>query len=123
MSRLKNRVAGGGAWASNAAATNGTVQTGRTAAGSTQGTAYVITEDITEFTTVAIGTGAVLPADLAAGDELAVLNAGANALSLYPPTGGVLNAAAANAAVSVPAGKSAIVRAISPLKAVVVVSA
>jgi hypothetical protein len=52
-----------------------------------------------------------------------VLNAGANALSLYPPVGGKLNAAATNAAVSVAVGKAARAVYCGSLQWMVVVSA
>ena len=81
--------------------------TGLSAAGTTQGTATAISKTNSVFTTVASGAGATLP-NLApvngAFAEFTVVNAGANALLLYPASGNTINALAANAALSVAAG-------------------
>lgn len=104
MSSSDNKVRAG-AWAGTLSQSSNLAAT---AAGTTQATAAAITSDITVYTTVAASAGAILPAASAAGaDDFFVVNAGANALSLYPPTGGKINAGATNAAVSVPVGKSA----------------
>ena len=85
--------------------------TGLSAAGTTQATATAITKTNSVFATVAAGAGAVLPnlPPVTVGGgltfaEFHVFNAGANALLLYPATGGTINALAANAALSVAAG-------------------
>jgi hypothetical protein len=86
---------------------------GLTAAGSTQGTALAIVNDFSVFTTVAAGTGGILPAQngasmtALAGDIYIAVNGGANALLVYPPVGGNFITVAVNTAVSVPAGKTA----------------
>lgn len=81
---------------------------GVSAAGTNQATAVAITADLTVFSTVALNTGAILPAPGAAGaDDFFVVNAGANALAVYPPVGHKVNAGSTNAAVSVPVGKAA----------------
>ena len=67
------------------------------AAGTTQGTATELGAAVSEVTTVAAGAGVVLSASLAAGDEQAVFNAGANAVKVYPPSGFKINALATNA--------------------------
>lgn len=74
---------------------------GETALGSSAGTAFSIGACNTYFTTVAASTGAILPPGNtggantnALGDEYLVVNLGANALTLYPPTGGTINNAA-----------------------------
>lgn len=81
-----------------------------TATGTTQSDAYDTTavqgNEICTFTTVASGTGARLPASLA-GKRLVIKNRGANALLVYPPVGGVINALATNAAYSLAAGSAA----------------
>jgi uncharacterized membrane protein YgdD (TMEM256/DUF423 family) len=104
-------IMGSGAPAQLAAAINGTGQMSQTALGTNQATAFALTASQTEFTTVASGTGAILPAvggRVNAGDLLAVYNKGANALLVYPPVGGAIMLSAANAGVSVPSGKSAL---------------
>lgn len=80
--------------------------TGQAATGTTQADALVLTANITNFTTVGSGTGALLPS--AGGLAMyAVMNNGISALLVYPAVGESLNGAAVNASVSVPAGKSA----------------
>lgn len=91
----------------------GTVETGVTATGSSQSDAYTIKAGATVFSTVAASTGAVLPASLPDGSELRVYNAGANNLSLYPPTGGSINDESANVAVIVPSGEGALISRLS----------
>lgn len=80
---------------------------GLSAAGTTQGTATVITKQTNEFTTVGAGQGAKLPSP-EQGEFIFVANAGANALLVYPDTGHSINALAANAAFSLAAGKNAL---------------
>ncbi|MDE3022999.1 MAG: hypothetical protein KGI54_14265 [Pseudomonadota bacterium] len=83
----------------------GSVGTGLTAAGTTQGTAYAITTQSSVFTNVASGTGAMLPS-VKPGTIMPVLNRGANALTLYPFTGQSFETLAANAPISIPPGSS-----------------
>lgn len=83
-----------------AAAIQGTAANNLTATGSTQGTALALPADICKFTTVAASTGAILP-PCNPGDSGTIFNGGANALSLYPPTGGKINAVATNGAYSI----------------------
>jgi hypothetical protein len=78
-----------------------------TGAGSTQGAAAVLAADVNLFTTVAVGTGAVLT-DGAVGTWLKVLNRGASPLLVYPPAGGAIDAGALNAPVTVVVGGGAI---------------
>lgn len=80
---------------------------GLSGAGTTQGTATVITKQTNEFTTVGAGQGAKLPSP-EQGEFIFVANAGANALLVYPDTGHSINALAANAAFSLAAGKNAL---------------
>ena len=101
---------GGGLSAGQANAINGYGTAGQTATGSTQGTAFALQTEFTEFTTVAASTGCILPSASGAlapstGDSFFIANNGANALSVYPPTGGQIGTVAANTAVSVAAGK------------------
>lgn len=80
-----------------------------TAAGTTQGNALAIPagQDGSIFTTVGSGTGAVLPASgVGLGEEYVIANHGLNALAVYPPSGGKMGTAGANAAYSLSAGKT-----------------
>lgn len=92
----------GSPWLSNTAL-------GLTAAGSTQGTALAIPsgQDASIFTTTGSGTGAILPsAGLTRGEEYVVANHGANALLIYPATGGTIGNASVNAGYSLASGKT-----------------
>jgi len=104
---------GAGFSAGQANALTGTSLLAQTATGSTQGTAFPLNAELTEFTTVAASTGALLPSTTSGiaplvGDTFFVINNGANALAVYPPTGGSIGTAAANTALSVPANKTAL---------------
>lgn len=89
--------------------------TGLSAAGTTQGTATAITKQMCEFTTVAAGTGAILPSP-EQGEFIFVQNSGANAMNVYPASGHSINALAANAAFSLAVGKNAVFWAASASK-------
>jgi hypothetical protein len=97
---LQQRLVVSGISAPQAIALQGTVATGLTATGSTQATALALPADINQFTTVAASTGTILPA-MNPGDSVNIYNKGANALSVYPPVGGAINAVATNGAYSV----------------------
>lgn len=108
MPGFTSNMMGAGLSAGQASAVNGDAQIGQTALGNSQATAFALSTSTTEFTTVAASTGAVLPAmgkRVGGGDVLAVINQGANALSVYPPVGFKIGLAATNAAVSVASGK------------------
>lgn len=92
-------MGGSGIPAGMATAINGGVQT-LAGAGTTQGTATPINLGCAFFNSVGSGTGGVLTAG-APGDDVWVHNAGANSLSVYPPTGAQINAAGTNTAVAV----------------------
>ena len=85
----------GGCSAGQAAGINGQVNSAASAAGTTQGTATTLTASITVVTTAAASSGVVLT-DSEIGDQYEVLNLGANALTVYPPSGGRINAIATN---------------------------
>lgn len=70
------------------------------AAGSTQGTATVLTAQTTVVTTVAASTGVELSAS-ATGVRQVVFNRGANILSVYPPSGAAIEGLGANVAAGV----------------------
>lgn len=76
----------------------------QTATGSSQTTAFQLPNNCdVEFTTVAASTGAMLPVGKLA-SAVKVWNGGLNALSVYPPVGGKVNAGSLNAAYSLAAG-------------------
>lgn len=84
----------------------GDVANNLTAAGSTQGTALKLSAANNVVTTTAAATGVQLPV-LGTGDFIEVANLGANALLVYPVTGGTIQGGAANAGFSVPTLKTA----------------
>jgi hypothetical protein len=81
-----------------------TVATGLTAAGTTQGTALVLTgaNSLQEVTTAASGTGVVLPTSTTSA-SVSVINRGANAIIVYPASGATINGQAANTGFTLPA--------------------
>ena len=93
----------------------GIPSTGLTAAGNSQGTALALPTDFNVFTTVGASAGAILPwgvdgtvqGPVNMADEITIVNHGANALSVYPQSGGKVANGSANAAFSVPATKTA----------------
>jgi hypothetical protein len=96
-------------------AQEGVVGSGLSGAGSTsQANSAAIAADVNIFTTVSAGHGCRLPPGTS-GDEVTVFNnQGTNALLLYPASGEYLNAAAANASVSIAATKAAYCRCVAP---------
>lgn len=83
-------------------ASNGTsgppasVSLAQTATGTNQGTAFALTTDWTEFTTVSAGTGAILTATV--GKAQVIANYGANDLLVYPASSAQINNLGTNAA-------------------------
>jgi hypothetical protein len=71
---------------------------GLTATGSTAAGALQLNSSINVMATVAASTGVRLPAVDAAGAGIVILNGGASVLTVYPPTGGVVNGGTVNAA-------------------------
>lgn len=94
------RLTVSGISAVQAGAIQGTTANNLTATGAAQATALPLPADICKFTTVAASTGAIIP-PANPGDSGTIFNAGANALSLYPPLGGKINAVATNGAYSI----------------------
>jgi hypothetical protein len=80
---------------------------------SSQAAATLVTDDFSVFSTVALNSGARLPAFNAisgtaqAGDIYRIVNFGANPLLVYPATGGNISQAGVNASVSIPVNKTA----------------
>lgn len=79
---------------------------GLTAAGTTQATAYQLTTQNAQFSTVASGTGAILTAN-AVGIGQTIINDGVNLLLVYPVSGQNFTGLAANIPVQIPPGGSA----------------
>jgi hypothetical protein len=73
------------------------------AAGSTQGTATILAKEFNRVSTVASGSGVVLPSAVA-GMAIIITNTSANSLLVYPNTSAIINSLAANASYSQPAG-------------------
>lgn len=86
-----------------ASAINGDTAVGLVATGSTQATALPLPAANNQVATTAASTGVLLPPG-SGGDELFILNSGANALLVYAPTGATING---GASLSVPTLKSA----------------
>ena len=109
MPTLTNYL-GTGNSAATAQASLGFLSNSLTATGSTQGTALALPSDFSVFKTVAASTGAILPASstqVNPTDVYFVVNHGANALTVYPPTGGNVANGSTNAGFSVSANKMA----------------
>jgi hypothetical protein len=77
-----------------------------TAAGSTYADAASLTAALTLTTTVAAGTGVKLPNLKTSGGVAVVRNLAAEAVLVYPPTGGAINGGSANAGVSLAQNKT-----------------
>lgn len=77
---------------------------GVTAAGTTQGTATVLTASYNIITPVAAGTGVVLPAPNFAGWSVTVMNKGANPVMIYPAVGHTIEALGVNVGFRLPVG-------------------
>lgn len=84
----------------------GDVANNLTAAGASQGTALKLTAVNSIVTTTAASTGVQLMV-MNPGDTVTVANLGANALLVYPITGGAIQTGATNAGFSVPTLKTA----------------
>jgi hypothetical protein len=79
------------------------VQTGITAAGSSQGTGTTLTKEINIVSTVSSGQGVVLPTAVA-GMVISITNTSANSVLVYPASGGTINTLSLNAGFTQPAG-------------------
>ena len=112
MAYANKMMGGSGIPAQMATAITGGVLNTLTATGTTQGTAYTVGLGTAYFSTVAANTGAVLQAG-APGDEVWIHNAGANALTVYPPSGAQINAAGTNTGVSLATNTGLLLKCIS----------
>ena len=72
------------------------VGTGISAAGTTQATATELINGINYVSTVASGSGVTLSPNATPGGFQLIYNAGANALTVYPPSGAKINSLATN---------------------------
>ena len=72
------------------------VGTGISAAGSTQGTATALTKTVNIVSTVAAGSGVVLPTAVA-GRLIYIVNTNGNSVQVYPASGAAINTLATNA--------------------------
>jgi len=103
MGFAKNIMGAGVAAAAAAADTVSSVATALTAAGTTQATALSITADVNFVSTVGASSGVIVYNGVI-GDSVFIMNdAGANALTVYPPVGGKFNNLATNAGFSLAA--------------------
>lgn len=84
--------------AANSLATS-SVDSNLTATGANQATALQLSSQWNEITTTPAGTGVLLQA-LQTGQSQTVFNQGANALNVYPPPGGQIDALGVNVAYS-----------------------
>ena len=75
-----------------------TVSNSVSAAGTTQGTATALTTQCNIVTTVASGTGVILPTPTVAGSRITITNLGANTLSIYPQVGAQIDSLGTNVA-------------------------
>jgi hypothetical protein len=119
---IRSRLTGTGIAPLTAQNVAGNVSNNLTAAGTTQGTALAIYDEMNVFTTVAASSGAILRADLGPGDEQEAANYGANALTVYPPVGGKIQNGSVNAGFSVGTNKTARFRSIDGLAFTAVLS-
>lgn len=74
------------------------------ATGTTQGTAAGLTAEFNTVTATAGNTGVELPTPAFAGVEISIVNVGAVDAKVYPATGGTIDGAGTNNAITVPAG-------------------
>jgi len=97
MGFAKNIMGAGIPAAAAAADTVSSVATGITAAGTTQGTAQLVSADVNFISTVAAGSGVILYNGMI-GDSVFIMNDGdPDALTVYPPVGSKFNNLATNA--------------------------
>lgn len=91
-------------------------------AGTTTADATVVAATSINNLSGASNSGVRLPT-LNPGDEYWFFVGGANTIKLYPPSGGTLNGAAADASISIVTLKTAVVKALTATTALVVISA
>lgn len=104
---LAKDIMGNGISAAAARAINGSVASAVSAAGSSQSDATALKASINYVSTVASGAGVQLY-DGVVGDSQIVHNAGANALTVYPPSNDSIQVASANTGVTLPTNTTCI---------------
>lgn len=90
-----------------------TIEPSVTATGATQATAFALTTEWAEITTTPVGSGVTLNS-FGPGVPSTVMNMGANALKVYPPSGGQIDALGVDSPYSLPATKTQIFNQIAP---------
>lgn len=100
----------------------GDTTVGLTAVGATQITALALPSVNNHVSVTAAGTGVILSPG-STGDIVVVYNGGANALTVYPPVGGTLNALAVNTGLAIATVKSGIFLYAAPTVIVSILSA
>lgn len=98
-----SKLIAGGLSANAVRALAGDAISGLIATGTTQATALALIGENNVFSTVGTSSGAILPVGESS-KTILVYNGGANALSIYPPVGGSINALSTNTAYSLGAG-------------------
>jgi hypothetical protein len=99
-------LTGSGTPGLTADAITGFVTTGLTATGSAQGSQTMPT-DIAVYSSSTANYGPTLPSTAQSGDSYFVANNTSNSMDVWPPVGGAIGAGSTNAALAVPAGKTA----------------
>jgi hypothetical protein len=95
---LSRNVMRGGFSAGQAQAAGGHPTLAIAAAGTTQGTATALTDDINVVATVASGAGVILYAAMPGDTQIVYNDQAVNSLLVYPPTGAKINNIATNGA-------------------------
>lgn len=121
MAFAKNIMQGGFS-AGSADAINGQIAAALVAAGTTQGTALLVSADTNLFGTVASGAGAIVYAGQS-GDSCEVYNGGANSLTIYPPVGSRFNQVAVNGGIQLATNTFCYIRIVSATQCLVNLSA
>ena len=122
MSGLAKQIMGGGISFGAAKAINGSVATGLTATGTTQGTGLALNAAVNVFSTVAASTGAVL-CSCEVSDQQMVYNGGASTLTIYPDSGSTINQLSANSGVSLAANTAMLCKRITSTRWIAMLSA
>jgi hypothetical protein len=97
------KLMGSGTSAMQAEAIVGRTDRNVTATGTDRQSAYVLSEDVTIFTSVAVGTGAALRSNSIENDIYTIINQAASPLNIYPPEGGIVGGAVNSPYVLAPA--------------------
>src|SRR3990167_6531869 len=102
---ILNNLTGSGFSGQSAQAILGKISYSLTATGTTQTTAYKLSSDVSEFSSVPVNAGALLPVSVN-GNRYTVMNSSTQAILVYPPVGGVISILSDNAPYTIAAGYS-----------------